>query len=78
MLPIRSRTPLARQLYGLTATERHEHRMSETWHRLGVTGITSAFNFPVAKRVSAPGAEKCNFVRRKKLLPFRLPEFSPV
>jgi hypothetical protein len=30
---------LSRQLYGLTiATERHEHRMSETWHPLGVTG----------------------------------------
>ena len=40
---------LSRQLYGLTiATERHEHRMSETWHPLGVTGIISAFNFPVA------------------------------
>lgn len=40
---------LSRQLYGLTiATERHEHRMMETWHPLGVTGIISAFNFPVA------------------------------
>jgi aldehyde dehydrogenase (NAD+) len=40
---------LSRQLYGLTiATERHEHRMSETWHPLGVIGIISAFNFPVA------------------------------
>jgi len=40
---------LSRQLYGLTiATERHEHRMAETWHPLGVTGIISAFNFPVA------------------------------
>jgi aldehyde dehydrogenase (NAD+) len=40
---------LSRQLYGLTiATERNEHRMSETWHPLGVTGIISAFNFPVA------------------------------
>jgi len=40
---------ISRQLYGLTiATERHEHRMSETWHPLGVTGIISAFNFPVA------------------------------
>src|SRR6266702_8058999 len=40
---------LSRQLYGLTiATERSEHRMAETWHPLGVTGIISAFNFPVA------------------------------
>ena len=40
---------LSRQLHGLTmATERSEHRMAETWHPLGVTGIISAFNFPVA------------------------------
>jgi L-aminoadipate-semialdehyde dehydrogenase len=40
---------LSRQIYGLTiATERREHRMMETWHPLGVTGIISAFNFPVA------------------------------
>lgn len=40
---------LSRQLYGLTiATERSEHRMMESWHPLGVTGIISAFNFPVA------------------------------
>ncbi|MBB4952445.1 aldehyde dehydrogenase (NAD+) [Agrobacterium vitis] len=40
---------LSRQLYGLTiATERAEHRMMEGWHPLGVTGIISAFNFPVA------------------------------
>ena len=40
---------LSRQLYGLTiATERAEHRMTETWHPLGVAGIISAFNFPVA------------------------------
>jgi aldehyde dehydrogenase (NAD+) len=40
---------LSRQLYGLTiATERAEHRMMETWHPLGVTGIISAFNFPAA------------------------------
>jgi aldehyde dehydrogenase (NAD+) len=39
----------SRQLYGLTiATERGEHRMMESWHPLGVTGIISAFNFPVA------------------------------
>ena len=40
---------LSRQLYGLTlATERPSHRMMETWHPLGVVGIISAFNFPVA------------------------------
>ena len=40
---------LSRQLYGLTiATERADHRMVETWHPLGVIGIISAFNFPVA------------------------------
>ena len=40
---------LSRQLCGLTiATERPAHRMMETWHPLGVTGIISAFNFPVA------------------------------
>lgn len=40
---------LSRQLYGLTiASERPEHRMMETWHPLGVVGIISAFNFPVA------------------------------
>jgi aldehyde dehydrogenase (NAD+) len=40
---------LSRQLYGLTiVTERTDHRMMETWHPLGVTGIISAFNFPVA------------------------------
>ena len=40
---------LSRQLYGLTiATERPHHRMMETWHPLGVVGVISAFNFPVA------------------------------
>jgi aldehyde dehydrogenase (NAD+) len=40
---------LSRQLYGLTiATERPRHRMMEQWHPLGVVGIISAFNFPVA------------------------------
>lgn len=40
---------LSRQLHGLTiATERADHRMMETWHPLGVVGIISAFNFPVA------------------------------
>jgi aldehyde dehydrogenase (NAD+) len=40
---------LSRQLYGRTiASERPGHRMMETWHPLGVTGIISSFNFPVA------------------------------
>ena len=40
---------LSRQLFGLTiTTERPEHRMMETWHPLGVVGVISAFNFPVA------------------------------
>jgi aldehyde dehydrogenase (NAD+) len=40
---------LSRQLYGLTMqSERPAHRLSEQWHPLGVTGIISAFNFPVA------------------------------
>ena len=40
---------LSRQLYGLTiASERPHHRMMEQWHPLGVVGILSAFNFPVA------------------------------
>jgi aldehyde dehydrogenase (NAD+) len=40
---------LSRQLYGRTmASERPEHRMMETWHPLGVCGVISAFNFPVA------------------------------
>ncbi|MDD0816440.1 aldehyde dehydrogenase family protein [Curvibacter sp. HBC28] len=40
---------LSRQLHGLTlATERAQHRMMETWHPLGVCGVISAFNFPVA------------------------------
>ena len=39
---------LSRQIYGLTiATERPDHRMTETWHPLGVCGVISAFNFPV-------------------------------
>jgi aldehyde dehydrogenase (NAD+) len=42
-------TGLSRQLYGLTiASERAGHRMMESWHPLGVVGIVSAFNFPVA------------------------------
>ncbi len=42
-------TGLSRQLFGLAiATERPEHRMMETWHPLGVVGVISAFNFPVA------------------------------
>lgn len=40
---------LSRQLYGLTMhSERPMHRMYEQWHPLGVVGIISAFNFPVA------------------------------
>jgi aldehyde dehydrogenase (NAD+) len=40
---------LSRQLYGLTMhSERPEHRMYEQWHPLGIVGIISAFNFPVA------------------------------
>ena len=40
---------LSRQLYGLTMhSERRGHRMYEQWHPLGITGIISAFNFPVA------------------------------
>ncbi|HEX7159186.1 MAG TPA: aldehyde dehydrogenase family protein [Edaphobacter sp.] len=40
---------LSRQLHGLTiASERPAHRMMETWHPLGVVGIITAFNFPVA------------------------------
>jgi aldehyde dehydrogenase (NAD+) len=42
-------TGLSRQLYGLTiASERQDHRMMEQWHPLGVVGVISAFNFPVA------------------------------
>ena len=40
---------LSRQLYGLTiASERPGHRMMEVWHPIGVVGVISAFNFPVA------------------------------
>ena len=40
---------LSRQLYGLTMhSERPSHRMYEQWHPLGVVGVISAFNFPVA------------------------------
>jgi aldehyde dehydrogenase (NAD+) len=40
---------LSRQLYGLTIqSERTEHRMMEQWHPLGIVGVISAFNFPVA------------------------------
>src|SRR5258705_6429741 len=39
----------SRMLYGLTMhSERPRHRMSEQWHPLGVVGIITAFNFPVA------------------------------
>ncbi len=40
---------LSRQLYGLTMhSERSRHRMYEQYHPLGITGVISAFNFPVA------------------------------
>jgi L-aminoadipate-semialdehyde dehydrogenase len=40
---------MSRQLYGLTMhSERPLHRMYEQWHPLGVVGVISAFNFPVA------------------------------
>jgi aldehyde dehydrogenase (NAD+) len=42
-------TGLSRQLYGLTmGSERPRHRMMEQWHPLGVVGVITAFNFPVA------------------------------
>lgn len=40
---------LSRQLYGLSMhSERPRHRMYEQWHPLGIVGVISAFNFPVA------------------------------
>ncbi|WP_315815624.1 aldehyde dehydrogenase family protein [Paraflavitalea speifideaquila] len=40
---------LSRQLHGFTMhSERPAHRMYEQWHPLGIVGIISAFNFPVA------------------------------
>lgn len=40
---------LSRQLYGLTmASERPQHRMFEQWHPLGICGVITSFNFPVA------------------------------
>ncbi|BBY57321.1 L-piperidine-6-carboxylate dehydrogenase [Mycolicibacterium sarraceniae] len=40
---------LSRQLYGRTiASERPGHRLMETWHPIGVVGVVTAFNFPVA------------------------------
>ncbi len=42
-------TGLSRQLYGLSMhSERPDHRMYEQWHPLGVVGVITAFNFPVA------------------------------
>jgi L-aminoadipate-semialdehyde dehydrogenase len=39
----------SRQLFGKTmSSERPGHRLAETWHPLGVVGIITAFNFPVA------------------------------
>ena len=40
---------LSRQIFGLTMqSERRNHRMFEQWHPLGVVGVVTAFNFPVA------------------------------
>ena len=40
---------LSRQLYGLTMpSERAGHKMAEYWHPMGVVGVISAFNFPLA------------------------------
>ena len=40
---------LSRQLYGLTMpSERPGHRMQEIWHPLGIVGIVTSFNFPIA------------------------------
>jgi aldehyde dehydrogenase (NAD+) len=40
---------LSRQLHGLTMhSERPQHRMYEQWHPIGIVGVISAFNFPVA------------------------------
>lgn len=40
---------LSRQLYGLTMpSERPNHRLQEVWHPIGVVGVISAFNFPMA------------------------------
>ncbi len=42
-------TGLSRQLYGLTMpSERAGHRLQEQWHPLGVVGVITAFNFPMA------------------------------
>ncbi len=42
-------TGMSRQLCGITMqSERREHRMFEQWHPLGVVGVITAFNFPVA------------------------------
>ena len=42
-------TGLSRQIYGLTiASERPLHKMQENWHPIGVVGVISAFNFPIA------------------------------
>ncbi|MDP2361266.1 MAG: aldehyde dehydrogenase family protein [bacterium] len=42
-------TGMSRQLYGVTThSERARHRMFEQWHPLGIIGVITAFNFPVA------------------------------
>jgi len=46
---------LSRQLYGFTMhSEREQHRMYDQYHTLGVVGVISAFNFPVAVWVWNP------------------------
>jgi aldehyde dehydrogenase (NAD+) len=46
---------LSRQLYGLTMpSERIDHRIMEQWHPLGIVGVISAFNFPVAAWSGTP------------------------
>ncbi|RRD38982.1 aldehyde dehydrogenase family protein, partial [Comamonadaceae bacterium OH3737_COT-264] len=53
---------LSRQLYGLTiASERPGHRMMETWHPLGVVGVITAFNFPVAVWAWPPTRSRPNW-----------------
>jgi hypothetical protein len=58
---------LSRQLYGRTiATERADHRVMETWQPLGVCGVISAFNFPVAVWSWKNAAERQFLIRMAK------------
>jgi aldehyde dehydrogenase (NAD+) len=64
----------SRMLYGLTMhSERPEHRMYEQWHPLGVVGVISAFNFPIAVwswnafLAPSPGMPSCGNHRQKLL-----------